>query len=374
MRDCCKPTICFLYTRYYDFGKSKVITGGIQTYITNLLSIFTEAGYPCIVVQCGAQKQEVSMPNVHIYEMANPQRDKKSLFRFALNMIDTEKDIVIFADDDIAVKNCLKRTIGIQHGIAWDKPYHTNFSKTMSELWVFKKAFLAYQKVKTARTVRIEVCVDNNFINWYRSMVAYPTTKLISIPNFTKVEEFEKKEDGNIRIIFARRFVWYRGTRIFTQAITRILNEYPEVRVTMAGRGPDEEMLKNTLSQYGERVAFINYESQESQLIHAQHDIAVVPTIGSEGTSLSLLEAMVAKCAVICSNVGGMTNVVINNYNGLMISSEAEAIYTAIKQLIEDSELRHTLAKRAFETVQCGFSFELWKDRWLKVIEDIEKE
>lgn len=103
-------------------------------------------------------------------------------------------------------------------------------------------------------------------------------------------------------------------------------------------------------------------------------DIAVVPTIGSEGTSLSLLEAMAAHCAVICTNVGGMTNIVIDQYNGLMIKpTEADLVY-AIEDLIINVEKRNKLADRGYETVKQAFSHEVWSNRWKKVLLDAKSE
>ena len=46
--------------------------------------------------------------------------------------------------------------------------------------------------------------------------------------------------------------------------------------------------MKAQLVDYS-NVHFISYKSNESLLIHLDKDIAVVPTVGSEGTSLSLL-------------------------------------------------------------------------------------
>ena len=170
-----------------------------------------------------------------------------------------------------------------------------------------------------------------------------------------------------MRIIFARRFYEYRGTRIFTEAIKRILNEYANVDVTMAGDGPDKGWMKAQLVDYS-NVHFISYKSNESLLIHLDKDIAVVPTVGSEGTSLSLLEAMASKCAVICSNVGGMTNIILDGYNGLMIEPTSDNIYLALKQLLDNPEQRGCLACKAYETSSHAFSFENWKKRWLNII------
>jgi len=45
-------------------------------------------------------------------------------------------------------------------------------------------------------------------------------------------------------------------------------------------------------------------------------DIAVVPSIEPEPFGLVAVEAMLANKPVIASNHGGLTEIIINNYNG----------------------------------------------------------
>lgn len=76
---------------------------------------------------------------------------------------------------------------------------------------------------------------------------------------------------------------------------------------------------------------------------------------------MSLLEAMAAHCAILCTNVGGMTNIVIDGYNGLMVSPTSEEIYIKLKQLVEDKQLRTNLAERGYDTVKISFNLKIGK-------------
>ena len=127
--------------------------------------------------------------------------------------------------------------------------------------------------------------------------------------------------------------------------------------------------MKLEMEAYQDKVTFTTYNSEEALKIHADKHIAVIPTVGSEGTSLSLLEAMSAQCAVICTDVGGMTNVVIDRYNGLMINAgDSQMLYKAIKELINDEKLLRCLAERGYETFKNGFSYTMWSNRWKDVV------
>ncbi len=117
-------------------------------------------------------------------------------------------------------------------------------------------------------------------------------------------------------------------------------------------------------------VNFTKFSTLDSLNIHQQYHIAVVPSLGSEGTSLSLLEAMGGQCAVIATNVGGMTNIILDGYNGLLISPNKDELKLAILKLIDDCNLREQLGKNAFETVNKSFNKKKWDTLWLKVIKE----
>ena len=137
--------------------------------------------------------------------------------------------------------------------------------------------------------------------------------------------------------------------------------------ITIAGEGPDERLLRDNLAYYS-HVRFIRYDSNDSLQVHSDMHIAVIPTIGSEGTSLSLLEAMAAGCAVVCTNVGGMTNVVIDGYNGLLITPNEDELYHSIKRLLDNDIERQEIAKRGYESIVSSFSFDKWRNSWRRVL------
>lgn len=169
--------------------------------------------------------------------------------------------------------------------------------------------------------------------------------------------------------MFARRLQPYRGTRLFAEAIRNILIKYDNLNVVIAGEGPDEEYLKAMFADNA-HVTFIKYHVSESLEIHKDVDIAVIPTVGSEGTSFSLLEAMASYCAVICTNVGGMTNIIINGYNGIMINPSVKELTNALDLLVSDEATRLYLANNAYDVAKKSFSYDRWKDSWISILQN----
>lgn len=364
-------SVDIFYGKYLSEEK-RITIGGVQTYITDLCEVIRELGIEVRIVQFSN--------NDYVYQLSDGVRvagfkvdeskDRKryqELFDKAVQSRSSGKTLTIFATDTIIPPRVSEACIAIQHGIFWDIP--RNGHKLLIRQ-IISRAVAAYQMVKRLSNVSMVVCVDYNFLNWYRTQVNRIPGYAFVVPNYTSIAPEYEKDCDTVKIIFARRLFSYRGTRVFTNAVIKLLDEGADIDITVAGTGEDEQWMHEQLDRYN-NVHFITYESHESLEIHRDKHIAVVPTVGSEGTSLSLLEAMSAQCAVVCSNVGGMTNIVIDGFNGLMVDAgNAEKLYQALSLLTNDSSMRQRLAKNAYETVKQGFSKEKWQNAWKQVIED----
>lgn len=362
-----------IYKNYLKPDGQGMSIGGIQTYIANLIPVLIQKGYTVAVHQIAERDFNATLENTEVFGYGYNGIYKylaAYLYERARKNIDPMHDLVIFGSESLITENDSAQTIGIQHGIAWDKPERLGCSKLKFFADYVLQCRESWRTVKRIKNVDKLVCVDYNFVNWYRALVAHPEVETVVIPNFSAVADVKPEKDfsGRIEIVFSRRFFEYRGTRIFANAISRILAEYDNVGVTIAGDGPDREWLHNKLDAF-DTVHFTQYQIEDSLAFHGDKHIALVPTLGSEGTSLSLLEAMASNCAIVCTNVGGMTNIVIDNYNGLMIQPEEEALYRAIKSLLDDRELAKRLADTAYEVVRSSFALEKWKEKWGIVID-----
>ena len=80
---------------------------------------------------------------------------------------------------------------------------------------------------------------------------------------------------------------------------------------------------------------------------------------------------MSAGTVPIVSNVGGMTNVVLNGFNGLIVHPKTEEFISAIELLINDFSLMKELSHNAKKTVIGAFSKDKWSEEWLKVIKSV---
>lgn len=86
-------------------------------------------------------------------------------------------------------------------------------------------------------------------------------------------------------------------------------------------------------------------------------DVAVMPSTEAESFGLVALEAMLAKKAVIGSNHGGLKEIVINKETGILVApNDVDALAKAIKELINNSELRTLYGNAGHERAINKFS------------------
>lgn len=368
-----------IYVRYYDFDNDTATIGGVQTYIKGLREVFNELGYECRVYQTGTSNRSIVLgEGFYVQEIDTIKQKKRqqkidAVVAYVEKIMDNDNDILVFMANEITCRNSAKYSIAIQHGISWDYLYSKPLSILRNIAHYAIKAKNSFKLINRLNHVKNVVCVDHNFPNWLRATAIKCDVNCTVIPNFTEIAPLFEKPNDRVNIIFARRLFTYRGTRVFAPAIANILKKYESVYVTVAGDGPDEDYIRDMLGEFGERVIFTTYAAIEAIDIHSDKHIAIVPTIGSEGTSLSCLEAMSAQCVPVCTDTGGLSNIVLDGFNGLFIERNSADLEDKISYLIENADERITMASNAYGTVKSGFSFKKWKERWKTLITNIIK-
>lgn len=367
--------IYLLYRQYLDRQGTERKIGGIETYMDALCDLFKKKGLTPIICQFA----DVQFERVYDGKLVKgfPVDNVKSLYGCIERKVDKDNDLILFMTEELSYRIDNVRTMSIQHGIRWDIPY-VGRSLLRNSLGRIKQSCYA---LKYFLQCDYSVCVDYNFYNWYKAI--YPNAdrkKIRVIPNFAReilsCEELEKKISGlgktKIRIMFARRFEEFRGSLLFSRVMAGLLKTHKNIEVTIAGEGPCEEKMREILASYSDRVTFTKYLPSESFAIHKNHDIAVVPTIGSEGTSLSLIEAMAAGCLAVSTPVGGMSNIIIDGFNGLFSMPEEVELFSTIERAIHMVESGDgTLIRRGVETIRTGFSIDVWEAKWSKFLDDL---
>jgi glycosyltransferase involved in cell wall biosynthesis len=373
-----------IYHRYLDAHGGAPLIGGVQTYLRELSLLLNERGFSVRIVQAADSDFEVSEGVCTVYGVRIGKFASRFLFfvrramaRKARALLRADDDVVIYGSDHFVVPIGSNKTIAIQHGIDWDLPSaYMGRTSSRSKLYAaLQKCLKARSAVRSLDKATWRVCVDYNFLNWLRTISLSPLERYRVIPNFVDLRGHEEVNGpgsgtATVKVLFARRFYEYRGTRLIAGVFQRLMDAGIQAEFTFAGNGPDEALLKEMFVGR-DNVRFLTYRPEESLALHAGHDIAIVPSLGCEGTSLSIAEASAAGCAVVASNVGGIPNMMIHGWNGLMVQPTSDEFYAAVHRLIVDEEERARLANNALAIARHSFSVERWRGDWSTLLNEV---
>lgn len=167
----------------------------------------------------------------------------------------------------------------------------------------------------------------------------------------------KKQEDGLIRIIYGS------GTKTHNidfleaaPALANILKENPNVRFRIIGYLELPEYFDEVQSQI-ERIPFCNYTEYLAYL--SECDISIAPlenfVFNDAKSNIKYLEASITKVASICSPRAAFADVIVNGENGFLADNEQQW-HEAFDTLIQNSELRDSMAQAAYRTVTETYS------------------
>ncbi|WP_430455827.1 glycosyltransferase family 4 protein [Rheinheimera sp.] len=378
--------IYIVYNKFFTPDGVNRVLGGIETYLHNLAELFSNNSMRKVyIIQPATHDFEHRVGDYYVLgkKISNYSRDR--FCNFVLNLARLNNGFLIFGADQFSVKTDYPYAISIMHGVSWDLPasYFTCNGGVLGIIGrlpyfgdgLAKRIFIL-QRLKQIQNCRNNVLVDYNSVNWYRTQFSdrlpfnYKVILNFAVEPLNYEPALERHVTNQIKIIFARRFQNYRGVDLMVGSVLEILKDVDNVSFCFAGEGPEEQKIKDTFANEP-RVVVSRYDSAESVIFHQKFHIAVVPSIASEGSSLSLAEAMLAGCAVIATDVGGMTNMVIDGYNGILIQPSVTSLTQALRSLIDDQQRRQQLALRGWQSAATAFAHRRWCQQWLELIEQV---
>ena len=176
-----------------------------------------------------------------------------------------------------------------------------------------------------------------------------------------------------LKITFPRRCSVERGYWETAAILPQLLTNHKNVLFEFVGFPCQKEIvqdLERLKTTFPDQITHRVVEGDKMYQVYQNTDICIIPTLHSEGTSLSCLEAMASGNTVIATNIGGLPNLILQGYNGLLINPDSKELLSALETVITNKELRKKLAKNAFETSQC-FSKKIWEQRWHTILKEI---
>jgi glycosyltransferase involved in cell wall biosynthesis len=163
-------------------------------------------------------------------------------------------------------------------------------------------------------------------------------------------EQLPRISSGLLRVGFIGTLFEHKGIHILLAAMG-LMKPEEDIELQVFGdyrEQPDYvASLKRSVAS-NSRIRFCGtFPNSEIGKVLAGLDLLVVPSIWYENTPLVIYSAMAAGCPVIASNLGGMSEVIHHEVNGLLVEpGDVQGLAMAIKRLADDRQLLAQLASR----------------------------
>ncbi len=169
----------------------------------------------------------------------------------------------------------------------------------------------------------------------------------------------ESAQSGVTRLAFVARLDHVKGLTILLDAVAAARQNGTNVELTVVGDGPARSSFERHANKVGVggSVTFAGYCSQDEVAeILGQSDVFVLPSF-AEGVPVSLMEACASGLPVIATQVGGVSELVIDGETGFIVPpGDAAALRDRIDALVNDPALRSRMGAAGRRRVQSEFA------------------
>jgi len=169
----------------------------------------------------------------------------------------------------------------------------------------------------------------------------YILNNIVPLPSDTVKNIVKNREDKKISFLLLGRVGKRKGIFDLIDTVYKNRDYFlGKIEIVIGGDG-EIERLKKEIKEYRleEIVQYVGWVSgTKKDTLLANSDVYLLPSY-NEGLPISILEAMSYKKPIISTDVGGISTIVKNNFNGFLIKAgDKEALFAGMKYFIENRE------------------------------------
>lgn len=260
------------------------------------------------------------------------------------------------------------KTIVISHGVeVWQRlPGLRRKAFLTSDVFLAPSRYtleqiVAMQGAPREKTVCLPWPISPDFLE----LASQPET-LPTLPNFP----------AGLVVLTAARLAAsekYKGVDQLIRAVAQLARGLPSLHLAVVGSGDDlprHEQLSRDLG-VADRVHFFpGLSPAEVAACYSRCDVFALPSTG-EGFGFVFLEAMAFGKPVLGAAAGGVTDIIEDEKNGLLVPpNDLAALIASLERLLTSERLRSELGRAGAETVRSRFQFETFRSQLQDILHD----
>ena len=374
-------------------------TNGVLTAILNLSKGLADKGHQVYIITPKFKGgQELIYPNITVRYIkginAFIYEDVKLVSPISLrtlNFLKKEKiDVIHFmspwttGNKAIFIARILKvPLVGTFHTFIGDpenlKHVHLNYPFVKKHVWEYINSY--YNKCDL-----VSCPSDFSKQELIRNKCKAPITVIsngIEIPNtdIKNVNKIKKKYKGSPLLLFVGRISYEKNLEHLIDCFKLILNKKPKCKLILIGDGPLDEMIRNKIKseRLGKSILQLGKMSHDKLIKEGYYKAAdlFVSVSKTENCPLTVLEAQINGLIPVVYDAGGMSYLIKNNRNGVLVPVDnSKEFANQVIKLLDNKKKQETLKKNLKEDVKVHYIpniIEQWEKEYSKLIKNNKK-
>jgi glycosyltransferase involved in cell wall biosynthesis len=186
------------------------------------------------------------------------------------------------------------------------------------------------------------------------------------IPNAVDISKFQRNEKLNRKYItYIGRLSYIKGIDVFLKMIREIHQLDKNLEFLIIGDGPLRPLVENA-KKYLPITYYRQYPYSKIQNIYNMSKLLMI-TSRFEGLPTSILESLACETPVVASDVGGISEVLINEKNGILFNLNNQ------DKIINQNSKLENMGKNGRKIIEKNHSWQVVIDQILRVYEQALK-
>jgi glycosyltransferase involved in cell wall biosynthesis len=176
------------------------------------------------------------------------------------------------------------------------------------------------------------------------------------------------------QLVTTARLVEWKGIGGIIRAVKLLTKEFPDVKLLIAGDGPEEKALKQLARDIGVEsyVVFLGRISRaETWHVRKTSEVYVLNST-YEGLPHTALTSFAAEIAMVATDIPGTNEAVYDGVSGLLVQAgDDESLAAAIGELFNNPALRQKLAAGGTKILKEKFSWDAHLSELTTLLESV---
>lgn len=397
LEDTVTTHVGFITDSFLDDGV--LFEGGAERHLYRLASLVQRLGAVVTVYQGGSVEGDLELQGLRVVrERAEGRLMGRKLARRAL--ADGCSHVHFQSLGQVPYGASAATVTASCHAVSWDIPYVPGYRSWYPSRFVNQATLPLWRRRHKARSLRgVARCravlsVDSSLLRIVQSDSPELRDRIEVVLNFADLDPaasvplnvdmlrpLQQMRVANDRdrtvVLVPRNLSLVRGGAWLVEIVQRVLEEHDAdceffftgIPVPVYGRADRYRRnlnsgLDRAPSRVQDRIHLLGGVPRPLMAAAFQlADLVLIPTFATEGSSLAALEAMAYGKAVVATNVGGLNDIIADDWTGLLARAEVGSIAAAVARLAADPTLRSRLGAEAQKQARARFTLGAWEER-----------